>query len=361
MDVPNLDFELTQQQNYQNYIKNFVVPTENSSRIGKDISGLMEFDYVDQDDENYLDGHLQKRFVMLDKQYFSRYFDMIKNNLNSNSYVSYLDPMNIGLGEIPKNLSVLVKEISLYGLFDDYKEVVKVFGEVFAPKILNYFGCKTVCNAFCDNGNNSLYVLSLDFIKHDCEYIPASLVDDNLEVSGSCFMGENLSCIDEKIFLLKNMARLEGFGEISCDNQAIKENYIKSYLVRTLLLGDGDFHTKNYGFIIDKKDKKIIDAPNHDFEFLFTTIFPHMLYSRENIEYIIKNYPEIMSDFLKKLQDCFYVFDSNNKNLFRSMMEYEIGQIEICDEIYKFVKYCADEIVNETSALGFEVGKKLGE
>lgn len=286
-----------EQQLYLKELLTFSVPNENDKRIGRDIPALDEYDLVD---ERRINGHLQKRFVRLHKAYFA---DVLREIGKKDCfYQTHITPEDVKQDAVPRNLSVLIKEIGhKYGLNAEV-EHQKMFAEAVCSRVMNFFGCKTVYNKVLNN-QGTLFVLSLDFLRpHEHFYVAEDICEKN-EIWCSNPLDRSLAAIDMDIDILKHRIGNEfGMTDVKADKEQIKRDYVMSYLVRVFLLGDTDFRSRNYGFIYNIKQNEIYSAPDYDFELAFGMSTKRFAAFESNFKAISEKYPDILEEFLKKTQ-----------------------------------------------------------
>ncbi len=313
---------------YLKFILDFVRPVDKMPLMGHLIDGVSEYDLLDmQSSVNEVDGHLQKRFVRLDKKYFADFIEMIKANPSSN-YVTFLPEEDVLSGMVPNKLSVLMKKVNnVKVMFDGEPEKTKVYSEKVAPVFCDYFGVKTVCNqAFEDDGD--FYVFSLDFIKPGQYFYNAAELGDDIKLnqagsgdeiglvrpksSGAAqtvyfkdsLMNKNIEALKIKLDILKQKIRVYFWNEQpQIDKKKIEEDFVKMFLLRVFVFGDTDFCERNYGFVYDKTKHKIDSAPAFDFEFCFNCKAQNFVYKPERkLEFIFANYPKMVGEFMRKLK-----------------------------------------------------------
>lgn len=286
-----------EKQRYLKELLTFSVPNENDKRIGKDIAALNEFDLVD---ERLINGHLQKRFVRLHRGYFEDVLRLIGKR--DCVYHAHITPEDVRANAVPRNLSVMIKEIGYEHSLMAEAIHQKMYAEAVGSRVLNFFGCSTVYNKVL-NSHGTLYVLSLDFLRpYEHFYVAEDLCEKN-EIWCSNPLDKSLASIDMDIDILKH--RIEGeFGMtgVTVDKEQIKREYVMSYLVRVFLLGDTDYRSRNYGFIYNIKNNTIESAPNYDFELAFGMSAKRFSAFESNFEAISKQYPDVLEEFLKKAQ-----------------------------------------------------------
>lgn len=324
---PDLELSEEEKEEYLRFIKDSYVPKDDERRMAQNIDGLIEYDFINTSAKNNLEGHNKRRFVMLDSKYFEEYLTLIKNDSQSSSYVSYLDNEDIKKGIYPKHLSTMLKKVA-YEKF--------AYNEVVAPKILNFFGVETVVNKCLMEGDD-IYLLSLDFIKPYQRFFDSSDFDCPYFINASGDIRDALDAIDFKVDVLKKRLTWEYASyNAKIDKEKLKENYIKTYLVRVLLLGDGDFNNRNYGFIYDFQKNEIMVNPNFDFEYAFAMETNEFGFYKSNLNFIRNNYASIYNEFIKNLTK----FISFNKKTDRYFYE-DIINSEIFDKTTTKM-YCND-------------------
>ena len=289
--------DVREQQRYLKELMTFSVPNENDKRIGKSIPALDEFDLVD---ERLINGHLQKRFVRLHKAYFADVLKMIGKK--DCFYHTHITPEDVNGKAVPRNLSVMIKEVGHQYSLNEEVEHQKMYAEAVGSRVLNFFGCKTVYNKVL-NSQGTLFVLSLDFLRpYEHFYVAEDLCEKN-EIWCSNPLQKSLDAIDMDIDILKHRIENEfGVTNAEADKEQIKREYVMSYLVRVFLLGDTDYRSRNYGFIYNLKTNKIESAPNYDFELAFGMATKRFAAFEENFKAISEKYPDILEEFLKKSQ-----------------------------------------------------------
>ena len=269
---------------YEKFIMTFSSPLSSSYRIGQKISKMKEFDLVDHSSvENYVGGHLHKRFVMLDKSYFENHLKLMKKGSSFQSYLS-------DLKNAPEYLSVLIKSASTDK---------QLLCEVFVPYICNEFDIPTVCNSTCKDAEDNEFVASLDFIKPNERFF--SLYD----VCGYEYqLGVDVNLENALKVIRKFMVAFEREQEMTLsaeDKRALEERFVSDYLLRVCFLADCDFSTKNVGFLFDEKKNSLRTAPNFDFEYTFMC----EMSVEEDVLFAYKHYPEVVDDFMNKLKDFY--------------------------------------------------------
>lgn len=341
--------ELLGKKEFESFEKTAKNPKELKYRMAQGIDGLKEYDLISSEDENHLDGYQEKRFVMLDRCFFQDYIDAAKNENAKSFYVSYIDDEDIKKGIYPQKLSALLKSRGVY-----IEEVV--------PRILNYFGVYTVFNKKIQVGNEA-YLLSLDCIKPNRKLIPLR-VGISVFSSDEVEIEESLKKLEERI---KNMVEEIKYdykvSGVAYDIDQIKREYIKSYLIRDLLLDDSDFSDScNYGIIYNEQEKKFENTLNFDFECIGVYVSGRTYWSEtskteilKNLKFIKENYSDIYEEFKKKLKE-FARLDAGlwdkvyEKLITNNKREKTSEEEQICKRIKKnldYVDYFIEKLENQ--------------
>ncbi len=294
---------------YLKYIQNFSVPSEEPNRIGIGIEGLKEYDLVDTENKNQIGGHLNKRFVRLHNRYFPKLIDDLKT-AQTDSYVTYFDEGEaLETGLVPTNLSVLIKD---YGTMM-FELSSAMQSECLAPKIMDFFGCKTAYNEHLVKDYRQ-YVFSLDFIK------PGERFYTGFDLSKVHFkppfklepIVQNLH--EELLVLRKEIEREYGVKNVKIDEERIINEYVYTYLVRAMLMGDRDFgKDENHGFIYNKTTKTVTFSAGFDYEVSFDMPLRTHYYLMQDLEFIYKNHYEVFESFVSRVND-FKAIDEKTKN-----------------------------------------------
>lgn len=337
-DEQKQEFENTE---YSKLIANFTRPEDDKRRIGQKIEGLIEYDLVDEGGDNQIVGHLSKRFVRLHKGYFKTLVKDIAESF-SDSYMIYLDKSEISRGDVPENLSVLLKELRRTDFFSGYEDLKKMYNEQVAPKILNFFGCKTVYNATLKQEPFDKYVLSLDFIGENERFYVAKPLNvkkgKELPVLQTYRIEDKLK---ELYLQLDNLSKAiyEKYGRKPKINRAeIVSEYLYSYLVRGVFVGDRDFNERNYGFIYNEKTNDVKFAPNFDFELAFDRNSRTTQFNVENLEFIKKKYPKLFEVFMHRLNIITLPENETGYPLYRAILANEIVEQDLLEYYVKVLR-----------------------
>ena len=317
---------------YKKYISNFSSPHKQDNVFELSIDGLTEFDLVSYSDDNSIDGVLSKRFVMLDSVYFLDFF----NSANDQSfyYQTYLEEDDVVNGVVPQKLSVLLKKQSRKG----------IGLEVFASKVMNFFGANTVYNECVSDAKGINYFASIDFIKKDENfYTLDDLCEDELFSKHDRLL--NIQTAFKQF--LKIIAKQNSLHLGLRQQKNLLDELIYSVAVRRLVCSDGDVRSGNFGVLINKKKKTLRLGPAFDYgcSFLFETDMSFLktlaqinrpMYDKfvERFEMFVafdkqknKHYYELMIEKYVDNSDCEYqitrLLNKNIENIKKTIIEIE--------------------------------------
>lgn len=321
-------------EEYAKEILAFSSPTKNQDRMGQEIAGLTEYDFVDDSGSNKIRGHHEKRFVRLHKGYFSDLFESIKTTYPNCSYITYLNEKDIAVdGLIPTNVSVLLKRLNAKTVY--LQDPKQIYNEKLVSRILNFFDAKTVYNEIIINGDKE-YVLSVDFIKPNQRYYPLNIFDGLYEMHSLSGIKLNLESIEDKIKQLCSQIK-EQFGKTpKVDMGKIKEEYAYIFLIRAILLGDADLCERNVGFIYDILANTISFAPALDFEYCF--INDKNNFCETSLKYIEEKYPKVYKKFMDKVEMFSKRSGIKLKKNYESFINKHINNQQANDEYVAFLK-----------------------
>lgn len=224
-----------------------------------------------------LDGHMPKQFARVSWEEVLDFEKELIENPN-NTYISYVNNM-IKLGLIPEEVAVLLK---------DYDACIGVNYENTTCKLLNYFGVPTVYTfqyiAYEKPFSASIYCASQD----------EELINLRNE-TGSTFF--NVEEINEVFDMIKGRYNLKG-----AKYAKFRNDFIRTILVRVVILGDIDFKFENIG-ILHNKSTGEIRLVNYDFEYMFGTSSWDVELREYVAEIVAKRFPKIFQDVCNRLQE----------------------------------------------------------
>lgn len=249
------------------------------------------------------------RFALFTGDYFTELFDELRNNPNC-SYVTYLNEV-IKEGYNPENVSALIK-------IPNYNP--HALREILASKVCNYFSIPVAYY----KRTKGYEVLTVDFLQKNETF--ETFGDNHFN---SLRQDDNFDSFNRKklreLFSVMNKTIQEFYESISSNpskeiieeqSNQMKEDFLKSYLVRVVFLGDTDLHDDNVGIIKNSVDGYIKLAPTYD---LARTLgFEMGTGSRRKINGFIdlykSDYPKILDGFIVQLKDLFEVDEKTNKS-----------------------------------------------
>ncbi|MBR3885892.1 MAG: hypothetical protein IKJ33_05505 [Clostridia bacterium] len=291
-------------ENYNDYIKSFIKTKDTFYRKIPNMRGVKDFDFVDEgtkDNEfvNMLSGYSVKYCVRANVMLLRDLIREIKSNPNCSYQTCYTNKEIIN-DDIPEYFSVFMKEPD---------SLFAVEADVFASRILNYFGLPVAYNRRIDKATRhygtTKYVMSVDMIRKNEKLV---LLSDIVPFKAHIDIGkfnrnglkDTLEFIGEylKIYLEK-----EGIGYTEKDIEEYKKYLAMSVLERYMLMADTDFRNGNTGILIDTKNKSFRALPNFDMEKCFGTIANESRF--DDLKSFYELYPEDYDEFISKMFNLF--------------------------------------------------------
>ena len=343
--------EYTADENYEEYIKNFTRTDESILRKIPNMRGVKDFDFVDESSRsNRLTGYSDKYCVRAHVMLLRDLVKEILINPNS-SYQFCYTTEEIMTGSFPEYFSVLMKQ-------PDSLHAVE--SEVFASRLLNYFGVPVVYNRRIDKGyphyESSKYVMSVDMIRRNEKLV---LLNDFVPLTGhydvSRYDRNGLKeTLDMNCHYLKAYLDSEGINYTEDDIENYKLFLFNSILIRIMLLGDMDLRNGNAGILIDIKNKTFRPLPNFDMEKSFSTLANSNRFSYLKEFYDL--YPKEYDEFIRKMIGLFEP-TKRGLPLYEVIARKSMREESVANSIMYKLYTSASEILDET--LRFK--KVLGE
>lgn len=260
--------ETTAIDNYEEYIKNFTDTNNDPMYVTPRMRGLQDFDFVDQNTKgNLMAGYADKYCMRASVSLLRDLIREVKTNPNVSYQVCYTND-EIRNDETSDYYSVVMKQ-------PDSLEAVEA--EVFASRVLNYFGVPVAYNRRIDraipNYPTENYLMSVDMIRRNerlvllDEIIPVQrgYVDiDNFKRGG---LKNTLDFVGDS---LKNYLGENGINYTEEDIEEYLKFLSTSILIRKAWMSEGDLRNGNTGILIDLEKKKFRPLPNFDMEDCFT-------------------------------------------------------------------------------------------
>ena len=288
-------------------------------------------DYTENliEDDNFLAGHTDKKFVRANSKALQSFFAEV--NQKSSNYITHFDNV---LKEkiVPKKISMLKKICKK----DDPNYLIhSPDRESSACKVLNYMECPTPYN-FAVKNKSETYLMSIDFISENEQFYSFS----DFDLKWNYDIGKMLLQIENLLNTFEYPSNTQRVNNI----EKIKEDFMMSYLTRTTLIHDGDFHFGNIGFLYNKKDK-YIKLINFDLEFPMRDKMDSWYYGH-SLKIIRKNYRNVYEKFinkvsaieqditLEKLEKCFF-HDHTNHYSFMLQLSRNCEHIMRMEKLYK--------------------------
>ena len=238
-------------------------------------------------------GHRNKTFMLADGDVFSPLYHELRNNPKS-SYATYLND-EIKQGYEPEHLSVLV-----------YEAICDPTDELFNSRLLNLLDVPTVYMQNLTNIDDYNYLLSVDFVGKDEEFIPL----DELTYRHYIYDTEHIVYYDfyttmedidelihdglEHMYKTKRLHKSDDF--ISGVHHDIMSNLLYQRAITKYVLGLTDGESKNNGILFNKKTHVSHVAPAFDLEQMCITwrfVEDDQMLVKD-LEYLRDNYPEVL-------------------------------------------------------------------
>lgn len=246
---------------------------------------LEEISEIDWKKSKYIGGHREKLFYNVDSGIFSELIDDLQH-FPGCGYVT-TENRQIKQGTVPKRLSCLIKNQNP-GKKSKMNDPEYAGKEALASQILNLYGCATPYNLLIKDesivDDYPFRTLSVDMVSEYFE--PFSRF--KCEFQGG--LKKNISQIKTQFHKYKNII---GEDAIRNDLNRLCRDYAYSYLVRKLLLHDGDFDEVNAGVLIENGSLKYT---NFDYECSFFDYFVSPSY-KDTLEYVKRDYPDVYARF----------------------------------------------------------------
>ena len=246
---------------------------------------MEEISEIDWKKSKYIAGHREKLFYNVDSSIFSELID----DLQHFPGCGYVTTENgaIRNGFIPKRLSCLVKNQNP-GQKSKMNDPEYAGREALASRVLNLYGCATPFNLLIKDlsidDDYPYRTLSVDMVS---EYFEP-FARFKCEFQGG--LKKNVTQIKKQLTQYKNII---GEDAVNDDLERICHDYSYSYLVRKLLLHDGDFDEVNAGILIENGKLKYT---NFDYECSFFDYFVSPSY-KATLEYVRTDFPDAYARF----------------------------------------------------------------
>lgn len=338
----------TRGDSYLKYLSGFVSLATEERRIGKYIDGIEEYDF-DADRDEQLFGHLSKSYARLHKGYFKNIENDLRNSF-SNSYSMYFSTENAQKKGVPENISILLKRLQSMGFISEEHDNRKMYNERVTPRILDFFGAKTTYNEILTVDVLNRYILSVYFIKPKQSFYSAKLLNvkdgEELPVAPYFRVQDELKEVDLQLDNLVKKIYEKYHKKPKINREQIKAEFIYSYLVREVLVGDRDFNERNFGYIYDEKTNEITFAPNFDFELAFFKDARQSKYLGENLEYIKTHHKVVYDEFFERLNAFASIEEESGDPLYKMILKQDIVEQSQLDYFYKVLRNNSDFLLD---------------
>lgn len=333
-------------------VEGFLKPKENEIYAAPKFYGMEDFDFVDSgSSENLLNGRSNKWCVRVNgKMYFSDLIQEMKNNSKS-SYGTCFTKEEFLEDNIPEYFSVILKQPQDKEFRDS---------EVFASRILNYFGVPVVYNrainkSFAKRGSE-YFLMSVDFLRKNERFIKLCDIMNYPELKDikrlSVYGTKNV--VDGIVSTLEKTLSFLNIDVNKKEMDALKRDLVYSILVRYVLLADSDYRNGNSGFLYNVNTKSIRSAPNFDMEEIFNGGFVSSRGIGEErfkeLEIICNEYPEIYCDFITKLASILKK-DKKGVSKLQKLAYSAYENKDFAEWVIESFENCASKIKNNTNEI----------
>lgn len=326
-----------------------------SNKDIQDYSNSEDFEYVDT-----IGGTLPKGFVRLDNKYLKNYLmEAIKPGCK---YVTHIDDFvretyDLKRKNIPlKYVSVMLKDK------EQHQNSTSSY-EVIGSRIANALGVPTVYNELVTVSNKEM-ILSIDCVKPGMEIRD---LNDSVYVKN----GNDITRIRAKDFTdfpiweelfdaqfrnKKDLTQDEidfnksycveffeyPFEQAKLDEyiEKFKTDFVKQYLLKTMILDDWDFYPRNVNYLTNTSTKEFHLGPACDYEYIlagYADCAKINNFYEGNIKYLMHKYPQQTLEF----GDAFYETFFENGKLSRIKVNQimDLYNNKVSDQAYKnFIK-----------------------
>lgn len=342
------DGQKTNGDHYLKYLSNFVSPANENRKIGQDIAGIEEYEF-DAGAGDQLYGHLLKNYARLHSGYFKKLGNDLKNSF-TDSYTFYFSSENAKKNGVPENISIVLKQLQSMGFVNEFEDIRKMYNERVTPRVLDFFGVKTCYNEILTLNFLKRYVLSVYFIKPKESFYTAKLLNvkdgKELPVEQTYKIEDKLKELDLQLDNLTASIYQKYHKKPKINREQIKAEYVYSYLVRGVLVGDRDFNERNFGYIYNEKTNEVTFSPNFDFELAFDRNARSSRYVSENLEFVRAHYKEMFDAFIDRLKYFTMVEPDSGNPFYRVLLEQDIVEQEQLDYFNRVLKNNADYLLD---------------
>lgn len=311
--------------------------------------------------KNTIGGTLVKRFIRADSKYFKELFNELRKNPNC-SYSTYLNDL-VRDSDISKS-KLPVQSVSTLFKPNRNNDNALFYSELASTRVANYFEVPTAFNSSYENNYGERYILSVDFISPDEVFVPLSHLTDKVSIE----LSHNLLShdFDLKYWIETLEKSIEKFPLYNynekCKEQLLKD-FVSAYLVRALILEDYDFHSQNFGILVNKKTRDYRLAPLFDMDHCFckgkSTMYFNMACEMD-LKYAHQYFPEETKHFKEKINELtdeklediispvipdkdiltlFYKITNRNINIIKHYLDYPMGYEFESNNIKKELDY----------------------
>ena len=300
---------------------------------------LIEYDVNKEDINNMLYGVREKHFFRADSQLFSGLIRDLQDDPNC-AYVTHVNELIQRNGYVPKHISALYK----------YTDIDIGLREVIASRIMNYFEIPTSYEMLVKVDDRNYGVLSADYVPSGKEMY--TLGDFRIYTDRSVELDHN-TILDRMDIVYKSKRRDNPLPHVNSSQEfknqvhSILEDYMYGYLVRTIILGDSDFHQDNCAILFDE-DKISIDQLIHfDYDGSLRTNKMNYGLTHTDLKFVATMYPHIFKKFVSKMNSLLQKYEGDKTRLESILDDDSIPKL--CDENKEIEELIIDRLVKARS------------
>lgn len=318
----NGNFDLSREEDVERLAR--VLKQENQGESSLDGTSVKFFTMLDDSISGFEPG-FDKRCIC-DSKHLTEFVAELETNPEC-SYKSIYNSLIRDDKYIPRYFSVLIK--------DCHNDPDRARAELFGCRAANLLGVPTAyCFGIKDKSPKSkeytgeieddyFAVASLDFTP------PGHTIETFKDMSQSkkmCCVYDSLDKWLKYIDMCLEKRFPDGVDQESRD--ALRNDFVMSYLYRIALFPDYDFTVYNGGIMIDEKTNKFSMIPNFDMEGM---MYEHLYKARGNyykpnrirmkklMAYCRENFPEVTAKFMSKLETA------HSSNAFMDLLDDTLG------------------------------------
>lgn len=204
--------------------------------------------------------------------------------------------------------------------------------QIVSSKIANLLGMKTAY--ITQDPTDSNKIISVDILKciKDQEsdelriqkLLKFSDIDDSCYLNSKCYISEWLNFL-EKIFNTKEFSAVS-----ETRKKFIISEFVKMFVIRSLILKDRDMHSENICFVYSKHDYSDLElSAGFDYEYCLgntSSVIDRYLTQPDNflnlnIEYLVNNYPNEIAEIIQNISPTEELFNNISQIIRRNIKD----------------------------------------